>query len=109
VDDFGTGYSSLRYLQTLPVDFVKIDQSFIAKIQDSPEQAALAQAIVKVGHTLHLAVIAEGIETAEQADYLRAIGCQYGQGYHFARPQDRASIEASLAQSPDLTEPRTIR
>jgi EAL domain-containing protein (putative c-di-GMP-specific phosphodiesterase class I) len=81
VDDFGTGYSSLRYLQTLPVDFVKIDQSFIAKIQDSPEQA----------------------------DYLRAIGCQYGQGYHFARPQDRASIEASLAQSPDLTEPRTIR
>jgi diguanylate cyclase (GGDEF)-like protein/PAS domain S-box-containing protein len=109
VDDFGTGYSSLRYLQTLPVDFVKIDQSFIAKIQDSPEQAALAQAIVKVGHTLHLAVVAEGIETAEQADYLRAIGCQYGQGYHFAKPQDRASIEASLAQTPDLTAPGTIR
>ena len=105
VDDFGTGYSSLRYLQTLPVDSVKIDQSFIAQIQDSPEQATLAQAIVKVGHTLHLAVVAEGIETAQQADYLRAIGCQYGQGFYFAKPQDPASIEASLARAPDLTEP----
>jgi EAL domain-containing protein (putative c-di-GMP-specific phosphodiesterase class I) len=105
VDDFGTGYSSLRYLQTLPVDSVKIDQSFIAQIQDSPEQATLAQAIVKVGHTLHLAVVAEGIETAQQADYLRAIGCQYGQGFYFAKPQDPASIEASLARASDLTEP----
>jgi diguanylate cyclase (GGDEF)-like protein/PAS domain S-box-containing protein len=109
VDDFGTGYSSLRYLQTLPVHSVKIDRSFIAKIQDSPEQAALAQAIVKVGHTLHLAVVAEGIETAEQADYLRAIGCQYGQGYHFAEPQDPATIGANLTQTLHLIAPSTTR
>jgi EAL domain-containing protein (putative c-di-GMP-specific phosphodiesterase class I) len=105
VDDFGTGYSSLGYLQTLPVDSVKIDQSFIAEIQDAPEQAALAQAIVKVGHTLHLAVVAEGVETDRQAEYLGAIGCEYGQGHHFARPQDHAAVEASLAQAQGLHEP----
>jgi diguanylate cyclase (GGDEF)-like protein/PAS domain S-box-containing protein len=108
VDDFGTGFSSLRYLQTLPVDSVKIDQSFIARIQDGPEQAALANAIVKVGQTLHLAVVAEGIETAQQVDHLRAIGCQYGQGYYFAKPQDPASIEASLTQASVLAAPSTL-
>jgi EAL domain-containing protein (putative c-di-GMP-specific phosphodiesterase class I) len=105
VDDFGTGYSSLRYLQTFPVDFVKIDQSFIAEIQDTSAPAALAEAIVKVGRTLRLAVIAEGVDTARQADHLRAIGCEYGQGHHFARPQDQAGVEASLAQSARLREP----
>jgi EAL domain-containing protein (putative c-di-GMP-specific phosphodiesterase class I) len=100
VDDFGTGYSSLRYLQSLPIDSVKIDQSFVAKVHDDPEQATLAQAIVKVGQTLHLAVVAEGIETAEQARYLEAIGCQYGQGYYFGRPSDRASVEESLQPDP---------
>jgi diguanylate cyclase (GGDEF)-like protein/PAS domain S-box-containing protein len=99
VDDFGTGYSSLRYLQTLPVNSVKIDRSFVAQIQDGPQQAALAEAIVKVGQALHLTIVAEGIETAEQLDCLRRIGCEYGQGYYFAKPQDPAVIDASLAYS----------
>jgi EAL domain-containing protein (putative c-di-GMP-specific phosphodiesterase class I) len=98
VDDFGTGYSSLRYLQILPVNSVKLDRSFIAEIQDGPRQAALAEAIVKVGQALHLTVVAEGIETAEQLDCLRAMNCEYGQGYYFARPQDPATIDADLAR-----------
>jgi diguanylate cyclase (GGDEF)-like protein len=106
VDDFGTGYSSLRYLQTLPVDSVKIDQSFIVGIEAAPERAALAQAIVKVARTLDLAVVAEGIETSRQAQYLRAIGCQFGQGHHFAGPQDPASVEANLRQWHDLAAPQ---
>ncbi|HZC73489.1 MAG TPA: bifunctional diguanylate cyclase/phosphodiesterase [Jatrophihabitans sp.] len=106
VDDFGTGYSSLRYLQTLPVDSVKIDRSFIAKIQDGPDEAALARAIVNVGHALHLTVIAEGIETSQQAELLHAIGCHYGQGYYFARPQDPADIEVSLIpRDPRMSDP----
>jgi diguanylate cyclase (GGDEF)-like protein/PAS domain S-box-containing protein len=98
VDDFGTGYSSLRYLQTLPVNSVKLDRSFIAEIQNGPRQAALAEAIVKVGQALHLTVVAEGIETAEQLDCLRAMDCEYGQGFYFARPQDPATIDADLAR-----------
>jgi EAL domain-containing protein (putative c-di-GMP-specific phosphodiesterase class I) len=96
IDDFGTGYSSLRYLQTLPVDIVKIDRSFIAKIQEGREQTALAGAIIQVGHALGLAIVAEGIETAEQARLLRVIGCEYGQGYHFARPQGPEAVEGLL-------------
>jgi len=99
IDDFGTGYSSLRYLQTLPVDIVKIDRSFIAKIQEGREQTALAGAIIQVGHALGLAIVAEGIETAEQARLLRTIGCEYGQGYHFARPQGPKAV-AELLSSP---------
>jgi diguanylate cyclase (GGDEF)-like protein/PAS domain S-box-containing protein len=97
IDDFGTGYSSLRYLQTLPVDTVKIDRSFIAKIQEGREQAALARAIVGVGHALNLAVVAEGVETAEQVRLLQTIGCEYGQGYHFARPQDPRTVSTMLS------------
>jgi predicted signal transduction protein with EAL and GGDEF domain len=96
IDDFGTGYSSLRYLQTLPVDTVKIDRSFIAKIQEGREQAALARAIVGVGHALNLAVVAEGVETGEHVRLLRGIGCEYGQGYHFAKPQDPGVVRAML-------------
>ena len=102
VDDFGTGYSSLRYLQTLPVDTVKIDRSFIARINEGPEQSALARGIVKIGHELHLSVVAEGVETREQAELLHAIGCEYGQGYYFARPQDPESVQAILALAPQL-------
>jgi diguanylate cyclase (GGDEF)-like protein/PAS domain S-box-containing protein len=100
VDDFGTGYSSLAYLQTLPVDTVKIDRSFTARIDEDPERCALAEAIVKLGHTLALAVVAEGIETSAQAAILRAIGCEFGQGYYFAKPQDPATVQASLPQAP---------
>jgi diguanylate cyclase len=81
-----------------PVNSVKLDRSFIAEIQNGPRQAALAEAIVKVGQALHLTVVAEGIETAEQLDWLRAMDCEYGQGYYFARPQDPAIIDADLAR-----------
>ena len=97
VDDFGSGYSSLRYLHIFPVDILKIDQSFVATMHDGPEQSALARAIVMIGHALRLVVVAEGIETAEQLEQLRELGCQYGQGYHFARPEPPAAVEARLA------------
>jgi EAL domain-containing protein (putative c-di-GMP-specific phosphodiesterase class I) len=96
VDDFGTGYSSLSYLQAMPVDTVKIDRSFIAPIHHGHEQSALARGIVKIGHELHLSVVGEGVETVEQVDHLRAVGCDYGQGYYFAKPQDPESIGATL-------------
>jgi diguanylate cyclase (GGDEF)-like protein/PAS domain S-box-containing protein len=96
VDDFGTGYSSLHYLQAMPVDSVKIDRSFIARIHAGHEQSALVRGIVKIGHELHLSVVAEGVETLEQVNHLRAIGCDYGQGFYFARPQHPESIEATL-------------
>ncbi|MBN1172546.1 MAG: EAL domain-containing protein [Micromonosporaceae bacterium] len=102
IDDFGTGYSSLRYLQDLPVDTVKIDRSFIAKIPGDLEQAALARAIVEIGHALNLVVVAEGVETAEQVQLLRTIGCEYGQGFYFARPQDAQMTTAMLENSPLL-------
>jgi len=102
VDDFGTGYSSLRYLHILPVDSVKIDRSFIAKIQDGPREVALAEAIVQVGHALDLTVVAEGIETIEHVTLLRSLGCQYGQGYYYARPREPRLITEELRTEADL-------
>jgi diguanylate cyclase (GGDEF)-like protein/PAS domain S-box-containing protein len=86
IDDFGTGYSSLSYLRRFPIDMLKIDKAFIDGIGRSRESTALAHAIVKLGHTLQLHTVAEGVEDAEQATHLAALGCQDGQGYHFARP-----------------------
>ena len=83
IDDFGTGFSSLSYLRTLPVDTVKIDRSFIADL-DRAAGAALVQGIVELAHSLGLAVVAEGIETPEQADALQRFGCDFAQGFHFA-------------------------
>lgn len=86
VDDFGTGYSSLSYLRRFPIDVLKIDRSFVSSLSTGPEDAALAHAIVKLGMTLKLGVVAEGIETDDQLDQLRSFGCEYGQGYLLARP-----------------------
>ena len=85
IDDFGTGYSSLSYLRRLPIDKVKIDRSFVADL-DRAAGVALVQGIVQLARSLGLASVAEGIETAEQAAALTAFGCEFGQGYHFARP-----------------------
>lgn len=93
IDDFGTGFSSLSYLRTLPVDTVKIDRSFIADL-DRAAGAALVQGIVELGHSLGLAVVAEGIETPEQADALQRFGCDFAQGFHFARPMPPAELAA---------------
>jgi diguanylate cyclase (GGDEF)-like protein len=97
IDDFGTGYSSLSYLERFPVDSLKIDRSFIAQLLPSGERPAIAQAIVELGRTLDLRVVAEGIEQTDQADWLISLGCVYGQGYLYSRPLGTDAIEAFLA------------
>jgi diguanylate cyclase (GGDEF)-like protein/PAS domain S-box-containing protein len=91
IDDFGTGYSSLSYLERLPVEVLKIDRSFTAAIGHGRDVPVLVRSIVKLGQTLHMEVLAEGIETAEQLARLRAIDCRLGQGFHFspALPADQ--------------------
>jgi diguanylate cyclase (GGDEF)-like protein/PAS domain S-box-containing protein len=86
VDDFGTGYSSLSYLQKFPLDALKIDQSFVRWITTNPNEATLVSAIIHMGQSLHLRVIAEGVETAEDLAFLRAHNCDEAQGYYFSRP-----------------------
>ncbi len=86
IDDFGTGYSSLAYLKQFPVDYLKIDQSFTREMLDEPKVAAIVRSVIALGHSLGFKVIAEGVETAAQLDYLRDKGCDEIQGYYFSRP-----------------------
>jgi EAL domain-containing protein (putative c-di-GMP-specific phosphodiesterase class I) len=99
IDDFGTGYSSLSYLRQFPVDTLKIDKSFIDGVGGEVERAALVGAIIELGRTLGLKTVAEGIEQPAQAAELTLLGCDVGQGYHFARPLDHDRFEALLAQA----------
>jgi diguanylate cyclase (GGDEF)-like protein len=96
VDDFGTGFSALSYLKNYPVNTVKIDRSFIMDLPADKENAVLVQAIIAMAHGLRLEVIAEGVETAEQWEYLRALECDYVQGYYFGKPMPRAEFEDFL-------------
>ena len=86
MDDFGTGYSSLSQLSRLPLDVLKLDGSFISSIRTDPKAQALVRSMVAVGHELNLKIVAECIETEDQADFLRAIGVDYAQGYLFGKP-----------------------
>jgi diguanylate cyclase (GGDEF)-like protein/PAS domain S-box-containing protein len=86
IDDFGTGYSSLNSLMRLPIDSLKIDKSFIADITNNQQSLSLVRGIISIGHNLELNVVAEGVETGQQADLLIANGCDHMQGYHFGRP-----------------------
>jgi diguanylate cyclase (GGDEF)-like protein len=96
IDDFGTGYSSLAYLARLPIDILKIAKPFVDGLGAHSEDAPLAEAIVRMGETLRLTTLAEGIEVAPQRDYLRDLGCRLGQGYFFAKPLDADAAEALL-------------
>ena len=86
IDDFGTGYSSLGYLQRFSLDSLKIDQSFVQGVTNEPEKSVVARTIINLAQVLNLATVAEGIETEEQLEYLRSLGCQFGQGYLFSHP-----------------------
>ena len=97
LDDFGTGYSSLSYLKRFPIDAIKIDKSFVRNITTDPDDAAIIQAIIGIGHNLGFKVIAEGIETTGQLDFLKAHGCDQGQGYLFSQPLPAEEFEQLLA------------
>jgi len=100
VDDFGTGYSSLMFLTRVRVDEVKVDRSFVARMADVPEAAAIVRATLDIAHRLDLRVVAEGVETVQQKEELAALGCTAAQGFHFFRPMApdaaRTAVQALL-------------
>jgi diguanylate cyclase (GGDEF)-like protein/PAS domain S-box-containing protein len=96
IDDFGTGYSSLSYLHRFPLDTLKIDRSFVNNITEITESQEIVKIIMLLAHNLGMSVIAEGIETSVQLTQLRALGCEYGQGYYFAKPLEARLIEPML-------------
>jgi diguanylate cyclase (GGDEF)-like protein len=107
MDDFGTGYSSLSLLKRLPLDTLKIDQSFVRDITNDPDDAAIVDAIVSLAHNLRLRVIAEGVETREQLEYLRSRGCDEVQGFLYSRSQPAEQIEHWLSEFNKHGEPAT--
>jgi EAL domain-containing protein (putative c-di-GMP-specific phosphodiesterase class I) len=106
LDDFGTGYSSLSYLLEYPVDTVKSDRSFIAKLGHDPASHAVMSAVVQLAHGLGMTVVAEGVETVAQHDQLSQLGCNYCQGFHFARPMAASSVTALIQRQAADADPR---
>ena len=101
LDDFGSGYSSLHYLDRLPVNVVKIDQQFIARLTDDCADTTVIAGITAIAHGLGLTVVAEGVETLTQHDLIRSLGCDYAQGYLYARPMTAAALERHLDNPPN--------
>ncbi|ERO64200.1 putative bifunctional diguanylate cyclase/phosphodiesterase [Pseudomonas piscis] len=99
IDDFGTGYSSLSYLKSLPLDKIKIDKSFVQDLLEDDDDATIVRAIIQLGKSLGMQVIAEGVETAEQEAYIIAEGCHEGQGYHYSKPLSARELGAYLKQA----------
>jgi diguanylate cyclase (GGDEF)-like protein/PAS domain S-box-containing protein len=96
LDDFGTGYSSLGYLRQFPLDFIKIDRSFVQQLGTAPQTVAIVRAIVELAHALHMWVVAEGVETVEQHETLVDLGCDRAQGYLFGPPDDPETVAALI-------------
>src|SRR2546423_6013795 len=101
VDDFGTGYSSLTFLSRQTVDEVKIDRSFVSTVTESQQSVAIVRSVIELAHSFGLAVVAEGIETAEQERMLRAMGCDHAQGYLFSKPLPPDELLARLYADED--------
>jgi EAL domain-containing protein (putative c-di-GMP-specific phosphodiesterase class I) len=114
IDDFGTGYFSLSHLRQFPVDALKIASEFVQDVEVDSRSSALAGAIVALSESLKIVTVAEGIETSEQAERMRSLGCVYGQGYFFARPQTevqlserlRSEVSSAAAMEKDAATPR---
>jgi EAL domain-containing protein (putative c-di-GMP-specific phosphodiesterase class I) len=107
LDDFGTGYSSLGYLNTLPIDTIKVDQTFIAKLTAMPGSEAIVTAIIGLAHSIGMAVVSEGVETAQQYRRVTELGSDGCQGFYFARPMDTAAVDALFGHlNPDGGGPR---
>jgi EAL domain-containing protein (putative c-di-GMP-specific phosphodiesterase class I) len=98
IDDFGTGYSSLSYLKRFPVDYVKIDRSFVMDLGESNVDSEIVRAVIRLASAIGMRTVAEGVETEHQLRQLRAMGCPLVQGYYLARPQPAEAIEAMLAE-----------
>jgi EAL domain-containing protein (putative c-di-GMP-specific phosphodiesterase class I) len=107
VDDFGVGYSSLSYLRRFPIDAVKIDRSFINRVDqaDSSDSLEIVRAVVALAKSLKIDVVAEGVEREEQKKYLQDLDCPYAQGYLFAKPLDPDAAKAFLAANLKVTQP----
>jgi EAL domain-containing protein (putative c-di-GMP-specific phosphodiesterase class I) len=101
IDDFGTGYSNLRYLAEMPLDTIKIAREFICEIGKKSTSEEVVKTIVNLAHSMGLSLVAEGVETTEQRDFLKSIGCEYGQGYLFSKPMTEKDTLNLLHQSDD--------
>jgi predicted signal transduction protein with EAL and GGDEF domain len=101
IDDFGTGHSSLAYLKRFNIDTLKIDRSFVSALPDDLDDVAIASAVIAMGHSMHMRIVAEGVETARQADFLRRLGCDELQGYLLSRPLQGAELIDWLVQYED--------